>query len=136
MVNPVTFDYVAWPVGYIVSLYNSGVGALQIGIRAGLHVGNPFYWSMLSLELIKIIYELKMSCENPLRILFTPYPTRSTLSYFTSICFNVVSKFRFSGLGSYRPVYVSSPLLLFATAALTWCHTWLFCSISSVLVPS
>ena len=29
MVIPVTFDYVAWPVGYIVSLYNSGVGALH-----------------------------------------------------------------------------------------------------------
>ena len=60
LVNPVTFDYVAWPVGYIVSLYNSGVRALQIGIRAGLPVGNPFYWSMLSLELGKIIYNLKI----------------------------------------------------------------------------
>ena len=48
----------------------------------------------------------------------------------------VVSKFRFSGLGSYRLVFVSSLLLLFTIAALTWCHTWLFCSSSSVLVPS
>ena len=49
--NPMPFDCVAWPAGYIVSLYNSGVGALQIGIRAGLPVGNPFYWSMSSLVL-------------------------------------------------------------------------------------
>ena len=34
MVTPVTFDCVAWPVGYIVSVNNSRVGALQIGIRA------------------------------------------------------------------------------------------------------
>ena len=40
VVNPVTFDCVAGHVGHIVSLYNSGVGALQIGIRAGLPVGN------------------------------------------------------------------------------------------------
>ena len=53
----------------IASLYNSGVGALQVGIRAGLPVGNPFYWSMSSLMFVKIIYNLKMSCENPLRIL-------------------------------------------------------------------
>ena len=64
-------------MGYIASLYNSGVEALQIGIRAGLHVGNPFYWSMSILVFVKIIYKLKMSCENPLRILFTPYPTPS-----------------------------------------------------------
>ena len=34
---------------YIASRYNSGVGALQVGIRAGLPVGNTFYWSMSSL---------------------------------------------------------------------------------------
>ena len=28
---------------------------------------------------MKIIYNLKMSCENPLRILFTPYPIHSDL---------------------------------------------------------
>ena len=66
-------------MGYIASLYNSGVGALQIGIRAGLPVGNPFYWSMSRLVFVKVIYKLKMSCENPLRILFTPYPIHSNL---------------------------------------------------------
>ena len=40
VVTPVTFDCVVWPVGYIVSLYNIGVGALQIGISVGLPVGN------------------------------------------------------------------------------------------------
>ena len=70
-------------MGYIASLYNSGVGALQVGIRAGLPVGNPFYWSMSSLVFVKVIYNLKMSGENHLRFLFTPYPTRSNseLSY-------------------------------------------------------
>ena len=80
----------------------------------------------MSSLVVGVIYNLKMSCENPLRFLFTPYPTRSTLSYLTSICFIRVVKFRFSGLGSYRPVYVSSPLPLFAIAAMTWCHMWLF----------
>ena len=90
-------------MGYIASLYNSGVGALQVGIRAGLPVGNPFYWSMSSLVL-KVIYNLKMNCENPLRILFTPYPTRCPLSVLSLFVLIVVSKSRFSGLGSYRPV--------------------------------
>ena len=35
---------------------------------------------------MKIIFNLKMSCENLLRILFTSHPTRSTL-ILTSICF-------------------------------------------------
>ena len=51
--NPVTFDCVAWPAGYIASLYNFGVGALQVGISAGLPVGKPFYWSMSSLVFVK-----------------------------------------------------------------------------------
>ena len=59
--------YIDGCANYIASLYNSGVGALQVGIRAGLPVGNPFFWSMSSL--VKIIYNLTMSCENLLRIL-------------------------------------------------------------------
>ena len=42
--NPVTFDCVAWPVGYIVSLYNFGVGALQVGIRAVLQPKQLMLW--------------------------------------------------------------------------------------------
>ena len=76
--------YIDGCANYIASLYNSGVGALQVGIRAGLPVGNPFFWSMSSL--VKIIFNLKMSCENLLRILFASHPTRSTL-ILTSICF-------------------------------------------------
>ena len=63
---------------YIASLYNSGVGALEVGIRAGLPVGNPFYWSMSSL-VRENYFNLKMSCENLLRILFTAYPIHSDL---------------------------------------------------------
>ena len=37
---------------------------------------------------LKIIYNLKMSCENLLRILFTSHPTRSTL-ILISICFEL-----------------------------------------------
>ena len=59
-------------------LYSSGVGALQVGIRAGLPVGNPFYWSMSGLHR-ENYFNLKMSCENPPRILFTPYPIHSDL---------------------------------------------------------
>ena len=76
--------YIDGCANYIASLYRIGVGALQVGIRAGLPVGNPFFWSMSSL--VKIIYNLTMSCENLLRILFTPHPTRSTL-ILIFICF-------------------------------------------------
>ena len=40
---------------------------------------------------MKTIFDLKMSCENLLRILFTSHPTRSTL-ILTSICFELGDK--------------------------------------------
>ena len=55
-------------------LYSIRIGVPdRSGIRAGLPVGKPFYWSTLSLVFEKTIYNLKMSYENLLRILFTPY---------------------------------------------------------------
>ena len=51
----------------------SGSGPLQIGIWGGLPVGNPYYWPMLSLVIVKNILHLKMSYEKLLRILLTPY---------------------------------------------------------------
>ena len=76
--------YIVGCANYTASLYNSGVGALQVGIRAGLPVGNPFYWSMSSL-VHENYFNLKMSCENPPRILFTPYPIHSDRCHLTSI---------------------------------------------------
>src|SRR5664279_6339001 len=49
------------------------LGSDRFGIRAGLPIGNPFYWSMLSLVFVKTIFKLKLCCKNLLRILFTPY---------------------------------------------------------------
>ena len=54
------------------------VRAQQVGIRAGLPVGNPFYWSMSSL-VRENYFDLKMNCANLPRILFTPYPIHSDL---------------------------------------------------------
>ena len=54
----------------IIHLYSPGSGLLQFGIRAGLPVGNPCYWSMLSLVIVKTILHLKVSYEKLLKILF------------------------------------------------------------------
>ena len=39
-------------------------GADRFGIRAGLTVGNPCYWSMLSLVFAKLFEKLQTNCEN------------------------------------------------------------------------
>ena len=67
---------------------------------------------------MKIIFNLKMNCENLLRILFTPSPTRSTL-ILISICFKLGVEVRFSGVGFLPSSYVSSPLYPFTIAAMT-----------------
>ena len=60
-----------------------------------------------------------MSCENHLRILFTPYPIRSiSESPYLELFYSGV-KVRFSGLGFYRLEYESSPLYPIAIAAMT-----------------
>ena len=58
----------------IIHLYSSRVRAVtNFGIRAGLPVGNPCYWSMFSLVIVKTILHLKVSYEKLLRIIFTSY---------------------------------------------------------------
>ena len=50
----------------ITCLYNyeaTGVPT-ESGIRAGLTVGNPCYWSMLSLVFAKLFEKLQTICEN------------------------------------------------------------------------
>ena len=46
---------------------------------------------------MKIIFNLKMSCENPLRILFTPYPIHSDLGA-------ILPLFDFDGSSDCRPI--------------------------------
>ena len=67
---------------------------------------------------MKIIYNLKMSCENPLRILFTPYPIPSNLGgllpLFDLTMLLLVFKiliFRITGLASTFSLLVSSTRL-------------------------
>ena len=48
-------------------------GPTSFGIRAGLPVGNPYYWSMLSLAVVKTILKLKGFAKTLDMILFTPH---------------------------------------------------------------
>ena len=48
-------------------------GPTSFGIRAGLPVENPYYWSMLSLAVVKTILKLKGFVKTLDSILFTPY---------------------------------------------------------------
>ena len=74
---------------------------------------------MLSLELVKTISNLKMSCENHLRFLFTPYPIPSNiediLSLFDLTVLLLVWRFKnlgFTRLASTFSLLVSSARLL------------------------
>ena len=69
-------------------------------------------------SVVKIIYNLKMSCENDLRLLFTPYPIPSNLEdilpLFDLTVVLLVCKiqiFRFTGLASTFSLLVSSARL-------------------------
>ena len=71
-------------------------------------------------SVVKTIYKLKMSCENPLRFLFTPYPIPSnledSLSLFDLTVLLLVCNiliFRFTGLASTFSLLVSSARLPF-----------------------
>ena len=66
--NPESLILLLWLVARNTYVYLWVRGSWQVfGIRAGLPVGNPCYWSMLSLELVKTILKLQASCENFLR---------------------------------------------------------------------
>ena len=83
-------------------------GSDKVGIRAGLTVGNPCYWSMLSLVFVKTI----LKPTNYLRkfwvgffLLLTWYRSNSESSYLVLVSkvllsYLLLQTFRFSGLGS------------------------------------
>ena len=58
--NPESLILLLWLVARNMYVYPWVPGvATGLGIRAGLPVGNPCYWSMLSLELVKTILKLQ-----------------------------------------------------------------------------
>ena len=55
-------------------MYTSGSGVVtSLGIRAGLPVGKPYCLVDVKSSDYENYFEPKMSCENLIRILFTPY---------------------------------------------------------------
>ena len=71
--NPVELCFVGMPNTHNIFAYLRTRGPASFGIRAGLPVGNPYYWSMLSLAVVKNILKLKGFVKTLDRILFTPY---------------------------------------------------------------
>ena len=62
-----------WLVAHNTYVYLWVRGLIGLGIIAGLPVGKPYCLVDVESSDFEIYFEPKMSCENLIRILFTPY---------------------------------------------------------------